>query len=85
MGTQIYYFSGTGNSLHIAKELQNRLSDTNLISMISAIKSNKMETKVDKVGFIFPINGSFFPLMCFLIKSVIYIHSYSTSCPSHSA
>ncbi len=28
---EIYYFSGTGNSLHIAREIQKRIPDTTLI------------------------------------------------------
>ncbi len=38
MRTEIYYFSGTGNSLHVARELQKRLPNTKLVSVISALK-----------------------------------------------
>ncbi len=31
MKTEIYYFSGTGNSLFIAKEIQKRLPDAEII------------------------------------------------------
>ena len=34
MSTEIYYFSGTGNSLFIAKELQKRLPDSMLIPIV---------------------------------------------------
>jgi flavodoxin len=27
MGIEVYYFSGTGNSLHVAKELQKRIPE----------------------------------------------------------
>lgn len=56
MSTQLYYFSGTGNSLHVAKELRKRMPDTELIPMVGAMKSNEMETKADAVGFVFPIH-----------------------------
>ncbi|MBN1699794.1 MAG: EFR1 family ferrodoxin [Spirochaetales bacterium] len=54
--THIYYFSGTGNSLHIAKELQKRLSGTTLVPMVSAVKYDRMEVDADAVGFVFPIH-----------------------------
>ncbi|MDD4097060.1 MAG: hypothetical protein PHP22_12560 [Oscillospiraceae bacterium] len=38
MTTTLYYFSGTGNSLHLAKELQKRLPDTLLVSMVRALR-----------------------------------------------
>ena len=38
MNTEIYYFSGTGNSLFVAKELQKRLTDSNLIPIIGLLK-----------------------------------------------
>jgi len=84
MNTDIYYFSGTGNSLHIAKELQKRLTNTNLIPMISAVESNNMETKADTVGFIFPIHCLGIPIFVkrFLnnikIKSASYLFAVTS-------
>ena len=37
MSTEIYYFSGTGNSLHVAKELQKRMPETKLIPILSLV------------------------------------------------
>jgi hypothetical protein len=31
---EIYYFSGTGNSLHVAQEIQKRIPDTTLIPLL---------------------------------------------------
>lgn len=56
MGTEIYYFSGTGNSLHVAGELQIRIPDTKLLPMVSLLNKNVIETKADIVGFVFPIH-----------------------------
>ena len=56
MSTQIYYFSGTGNSFHIAKELQGRMPGTMLISMVGAVRSGQMEATAVTVGFVFPIH-----------------------------
>lgn len=39
MGADIYYFSGTGNSFHVAKELQKRVPEVNLIPIVSLIIS----------------------------------------------
>lgn len=54
---EIYYFSGTGNSLHVAKELQKRIPGTNLIPITSLLKKDTIETNGETVGFVFPIHG----------------------------
>jgi flavodoxin len=51
----IYYFSGTGNTLHVAKELQKRMPEANLISIVGLLNENVIEVKGETVGFIFPI------------------------------
>lgn len=56
MSVQIFYFSGAGNSLHIAKELKKRLPDVQLIPMVGAMKGHAPETSADTVGFVFPIH-----------------------------
>ena len=55
MNTEIYYFSGTGNSLHITRELKKRIPDTKLISIISLLNKNIIKTNTEKVGFVFPL------------------------------
>jgi len=55
MSTEIYYFSGTGNSLHVAKELQKRLPETNLIPIVSLLNKDVIKTNAETVGFVFPI------------------------------
>lgn len=52
----IFYFTGTGNSLQVAKELLN--SKEELISIADAIKNDRYEYEVIKgenVGFVFPV------------------------------
>lgn len=56
----IYYFSATGNSLSVAKKIQEGLEDTELRSISTAIQENAgkktitVET-VDRIGFVFPV------------------------------
>lgn len=52
---EIYYFSGTGNSLHVAKELQKRISGASLIPIASLLNKDFVKTKGKTVGFVFPI------------------------------
>jgi len=68
MSTEIYYFSGTGNSLHVAKEIQKRIPETNLIPLISLLNKDTIETKGDTVGFVFPIHFVTLPM---IVKSII--------------
>ena len=61
MSREIYYFSGTGNSLHVAKELQKRMPETKLIPIISLLNEDVIETKGETIGFVFPIYLSSLP------------------------
>jgi ferredoxin len=54
MNSEIYYFSGTGYSLSVAKDLASRL-EADLIPVISTINKEKITTEADTLGFIFPI------------------------------
>lgn len=52
---EIYYFSGTGNSLHVAQELQKRLPGSLLIPMVSLMDKDTVATQGETVGFVFPV------------------------------
>jgi NAD-dependent dihydropyrimidine dehydrogenase PreA subunit/flavodoxin len=62
MSTGIYYFSGTGNSLHVAKELQKRIPGAELIPVVSLLGENVIETRSETVGFVFPIHLTTLPI-----------------------
>jgi formate hydrogenlyase subunit 6/NADH:ubiquinone oxidoreductase subunit I/flavodoxin len=53
VNTQVYYFSGTGNSLAVAKEIAKRVSGT-LVAMASARNKKKTITDAVKIGLVFP-------------------------------
>lgn len=82
---EIYYFSGTGNSLHAAKELQKRIPEVKLIPMISLSDKTSIETTAEEVGFIFPVYMTSIPVHVrkFLhkvnLKSSTYIFAVTTN------
>jgi formate hydrogenlyase subunit 6/NADH:ubiquinone oxidoreductase subunit I/flavodoxin len=53
--TVIYYFSGTGNSLHVAKELEKRIPNIEVIPILRYLNLENIKSSADNVGFIFPI------------------------------
>jgi ferredoxin/flavodoxin len=53
--TTIYYFSGTGNSLHIAKRLKETLNECELIPIAGLMKQDSIISTSEKVGFVFPV------------------------------
>lgn len=59
---EIYYFSGTGNSLHVANELQKRIPETKLIPMVSLLNQNIIENSAETVGLVFPIHLAMAPV-----------------------
>jgi len=62
MSTEIYYFSGTGNSLYVAKELQKRIPDCSLIPMVSLLNKEVIQAHSKSIGFIFPVHALTIPL-----------------------
>ena len=54
-GVELYFFSGTGNSLHIAKEIQKRIPDVTLIPIIKLLAEDSIKTNSEVVGIIFPL------------------------------
>jgi len=58
---EIYYFSGTGNSLHVARELEKRLPGAKLIPILSLVSQESVKAAGETVGFVFPHYASSLP------------------------
>jgi len=54
--TEIYYFSGTGNSLVVARDLAQRLNGR-LVPMASLLSAPGVNTKAEVIGIIFPVHN----------------------------
>ena len=54
MSTEIYYFSGTGNSLVVARDIAEEI-DGDLISIPSVMDKKSITTNADVVGIVFPV------------------------------
>ena len=54
MSIELYYYSGTGNSLHVAREMQRRIPEANLIPMMHLLRRDAIKTSADTVGLVFP-------------------------------
>lgn len=55
MKTTIYYFSATGNSLHLAKLLSNNLGNSELVSITNTIQMETVATESERIGLVFPV------------------------------
>jgi len=83
MKTVIYYFSGTGNSLKVAKDIAVKLKDTEIIQIC---KDNMDVDSIilNKSGIVFPVYFSGMPLIVkdfiekIKIKSGAYIFTIVT-------
>ncbi|MFW9929835.1 MAG: EFR1 family ferrodoxin [Candidatus Thorarchaeota archaeon] len=68
MTTEIYYFSGTGNSLYIARSLYNYILDAKLIPIAAILNENSNKQKftfkatAQTIGFVFPCHGLTIPI-----------------------
>jgi ferredoxin/flavodoxin len=54
--TEVYYFSGTGNSLVIARSLAEKLN-AKLTPVMPLLKMDSIETNAEAIGLVFPIYG----------------------------
>ena len=57
----IFYFTGTGNCLYIARQLAG--ADTELLSIPQMVKRGKYEFEADEIGIVYPIYGHMPPHM----------------------
>jgi len=55
MKTVIYYFTGTGNSLQLARDLATYLSDTTLLAISECAANREIKHKDTRVGLVFPV------------------------------
>ena len=66
MIASIYYFSGTGNSLFVARELIKRIPNSKLFPIAKYIGDNSakniIRAKDEIIGFVFPCHGLTIPL-----------------------
>lgn len=63
MSTTIYYFSGTGNSLKIAKDLCGLLKDAELVHITSKLLTHEVAVNSAKIGIVFPVFAEGVPLL----------------------
>lgn len=57
----IFYFTGTGNSLYIARQLAG--DNTELLSIPQMVKQGRYEYEADEIGIVYPIYGHMPPNM----------------------
>ncbi len=55
METTIYYFTGTGNSLKVARDLSKHLDDCELTSIAKVWQNENIVSTSKKVGIVFPL------------------------------
>jgi ferredoxin len=56
----IFYFTGTGNSLKVAKDVANVIENCKVVSMPSAYKASNeynLFDDVERIGFVYPVYG----------------------------
>jgi NAD-dependent dihydropyrimidine dehydrogenase PreA subunit/flavodoxin len=61
MESTIYFFTGTGNSLKVAKDLAEHLGDCELIPIAKIWQRENLASTAQKVGFAFPLYYSGMP------------------------
>jgi ferredoxin/flavodoxin len=63
MANIIFYFTGTGNSLVVARDIADEIGDTQLVPIKDAILENDIDLSYERIGFVFPVYFGFMPLM----------------------
>jgi ferredoxin len=62
MAVEIFYFSGTGNSLLVAKSIARRLGQASLAPVVGCLQEGRTTSNADVVGFAFPIHALCIPI-----------------------
>lgn len=57
----VLFFSGTGNSLYIARELAGK--DGEMLSIPQLVKNNRYDIEADEIGLVYPVYGHMPPHM----------------------
>jgi ferredoxin len=70
MSTVIYYFSGTGNSLIVAKDLAAKLNGE-LVPIPSVVDNDNIITNAETIGIVFPVYNAVFHGMPLMVKRFI--------------
>ncbi len=74
--SRIFYFTGTGNSLFAAKELQKRIPECVIEPMIKSINNGPSVIEEEMIGFVFPIYMMSAPLpLLEIIESIDMTHA----------
>ena len=55
MRTTIYYFSGTGNSLSVARKLAERIGNCELVPIAKTLEQTNIVAETEMVGLLFPV------------------------------
>ncbi len=63
MATTIYYFTGTGNSLKIAKDIAEKISESILVQINKKLMDSAIKPVRGKIGIIFPVYADGLPLI----------------------
>lgn len=81
---ELFYFSGTGNSLYVVKTLEEKLTSVALRPIASLVGKEKISSIAPVIGFVFPIHLSSIPIFIldFIesmdLQSVEYIFAVAT-------
>lgn len=59
--TDIFYFSGTGNSLFVADELAKRIPDSQVRPIIALLSRDVIRTDAETIGIVFPVQAMAVP------------------------
>ncbi len=54
MNAEIFYFTGTGNTLSVARDIAERI-DGRLVPIVSVLGKEKVQTTSEIIGFVFPL------------------------------
>ncbi len=74
MKTIIYFFTGTGNSLYIAKKLAEKLSNCELVPISKIWQQDSPIVVAERIGLIFPVYGFGLPAIVYEFLNKLNTH-----------
>ena len=82
--TEIFYFSGTGNSLFVAREISAGIPNSIITPIVACVAQNKCKSDAEVIGIVFPVHALTIPIIVHIflrkleIRNSKYIFSVAT-------
>jgi ferredoxin len=75
ISTEIFYFSGTGNSLFVAREISKGIPNSIITPIVACVSQKKCKSDAEVIGIVFPVHALTIPIVVHIFLRKLKIHN----------